>query len=162
MLPSVAWVPAAIIWFGLSDATVYFVILMGAIPSIVNGLIAGIDQVPPQLRRVGTVLGASRAAARDARHPARRPSRVRRGTQAGLGVLVALAHGRRDHRDGRHDRLRPRLDAAEQTRDLADLAGVLGTILVILTIGILIELLFFGPLERRMLRGRGLLQAVAR
>ena len=31
VLPSVAWVPAAIIWFGLSDATVYFVILMGAI-----------------------------------------------------------------------------------------------------------------------------------
>ena len=61
VLPSVAWVPAAIIWFGLSDATVYFVILMGAIPSIVNGLIAGVDQVPPQLRRVGTVLGASRA-----------------------------------------------------------------------------------------------------
>ena len=60
-LPSVAWVPAAIIWFGLSDATVYFVILMGAIPSIVNGLIAGVDQVPPQLRRVGTVLGANRA-----------------------------------------------------------------------------------------------------
>ena len=60
VLPSVAWVPAAIIWFGLSDATVYFVILMGAIPSIVNGLIAGVDQVPPQLRRVGTVLGATK------------------------------------------------------------------------------------------------------
>ncbi|HKH09232.1 MAG TPA: ABC transporter permease subunit, partial [Agromyces sp.] len=60
VLPSVAWVPAAIIWFGLSDATVYFVVLMGAIPSIANGLVAGIAQVPPQLRRVGTVLGASR------------------------------------------------------------------------------------------------------
>ena len=60
VLPSVAWVPAAIIWFGLSDASVYFVILMGAIPSIVNGLISGVAQVPPQLRRVGMVLGASR------------------------------------------------------------------------------------------------------
>ena len=47
VLPSVAWVPAAILWFGLTDATVYFVVLMGAIPSIVNGLIAGVDQVPP-------------------------------------------------------------------------------------------------------------------
>jgi NitT/TauT family transport system permease protein len=26
VLPSVAWVPAAILWFGLSDATVYFVV----------------------------------------------------------------------------------------------------------------------------------------
>ena len=32
VLPSVAWVPAAIIWFGLTDATVYFVVLMGAVP----------------------------------------------------------------------------------------------------------------------------------
>jgi ABC-type nitrate/sulfonate/bicarbonate transport system permease component len=46
----VAWVPAAIIWFGLTDATVYFVIFMGAIPSIINGLISGVDQIPPQYR----------------------------------------------------------------------------------------------------------------
>ena len=59
-LPSVAWVPAAIIWFGLTDATVYFVVFMGAIPSIINGLISGVDQIPPQYRSVGTVLGASR------------------------------------------------------------------------------------------------------
>ena len=60
VLPSVAWVPAAIIWFGLTDATVYFVVFMGAIPSIINGLISGVDQIPPQYRSVGTVLGANR------------------------------------------------------------------------------------------------------
>ena len=116
VLPSVAWVPAAIIWFGLSDATVYFVILMGAIPSIVNGLIAGVDQVPPQLRRVGTVLGASRwQLATAVILPAALPGIPRR-PQAGLGVLVALADGRRDHRDRRLDRLRARLDAAAVAR----------------------------------------------
>lgn len=57
-LPSVAWVPAAIIWFGLSDAAIYFVVLMGAVPSIANGLVAGIDQVPPLYLKVGRVLGA--------------------------------------------------------------------------------------------------------
>ena len=31
-LPSVAWVPAAILWFGLTDATIYFVVLAGSIP----------------------------------------------------------------------------------------------------------------------------------
>ena len=113
VLPSVAWVPAAIIWFGLSDATVYFVILMGAIPSIVNGLIAGIDQVPPQLRRVGTVLGASR-------------------WQLATSVILPAALP-------------------------GYLAGVLATIILLLAIGILIELVFFGPLERRMLKRRGLL-----
>ena len=40
-LPSVAWVPAAVLWFGLTDATIYFVVLAGSIPSIANGLVAG-------------------------------------------------------------------------------------------------------------------------
>jgi NitT/TauT family transport system permease protein len=57
-LPSVAWVPASIILFGLSDATIYAVVLLGAVPSIANGLVAGIDQVPPLYLRVGRVLGA--------------------------------------------------------------------------------------------------------
>lgn len=156
VLPSVAWVPAAIIWFGLSDATVYFVILMGAIPSIVNGLLSGIDQVPPQLRRVGTVLGASRwQLATVVILPAALP-----GYLAGLKQGWAFAWRS--------------LMAAEiiavggsigfglggmlqQSRELADLAGVLVTILLILAIGILIELVLFAPLERRMLRSRGLL-----
>lgn len=62
-LPSVAWVPAAVLWFGLNDATIYFVVLLGAVPSIANGLVAGIDQVPPILPRVGQVMGAGRVAA---------------------------------------------------------------------------------------------------
>ena len=44
----------------------------------------------------------------------------------------------------------------QQSRDLADLAGALGTILVILTIGVIIELLVFAPIERGVLRRRGL------
>ena len=156
VLPSVAWVPAAIIWFALSDATAYFVILMGAIPSIVNGLLSGIDQVPPQLRRVGTVLGASRwQLATAVTLPAALP-----GYFAGLKQGWAFSWRS--------------LMAAEiitsggsigfglgtmlnQSRELADLAGVLATILLILAIGIVIELVLFGPVERRMLRNRGLL-----
>ena len=58
-LPSVAWVPAAIIWFQLTDAAIYTVVLLGAVPSIANGLLAGFDQVPPLYSRVGRVLGLS-------------------------------------------------------------------------------------------------------
>src|SRR6476620_9545373 len=52
-LASVAWVPAAILWFGLTEATIYFVVLAGSIPSIANGLVAGIDQLPPICRGGG-------------------------------------------------------------------------------------------------------------
>ena len=44
----------------------------------------------------------------------------------------------------------------QQGRELSDLASVLGTIVVILAVGILVELAVFGPIERRLLRGRGL------
>ncbi|QIG39067.1 ABC transporter permease [Microbacterium sp. 4R-513] len=156
VLPSVAWVPAAIIWFGLSDATVYFVILMGAIPSIVNGLIAGVEQVPPQLRRVGTVLGASRwQLATAVVLPAALPGYVA-GLKQGwafswrslMAAEIIAVGGTIGFGLG---------SMLQQSRELADLAGVLATIILILAIGILIELVFFGPVERRMLKRRGLL-----
>lgn len=156
VLPSVAWVPAAIIWFGLSDATVYFVILMGAIPSIVNGLIAGVDQVPPQLRRVGTVLGASRwQLATSVILPAALPGYVA-GLKQGwafswrslMAAEIIAVGGTIGFGLG---------SMLQQSRELADLAGVLATIILILAIGVLIELVFFGPVERRMLKRRGLL-----
>jgi len=40
-MPSIAWFPFAIIFFGLSNATILFVVILGAAPSIANGLIAG-------------------------------------------------------------------------------------------------------------------------
>lgn len=161
VLPSVAWVPAAIIWFGLSDATVYFVILMGAIPSIVNGLLSGIDQVPPQLRRAGIVLGASRwQLASAVVLPAALPGYVA-GLKQGwafswrslMAAEIIAFGGSMGFGLG---------SMLQQSRELADLAGVLGTILLILAIGILIELVVFGPLERRLLRGRGLAPGGAR
>jgi NitT/TauT family transport system permease protein len=42
----------------LSETAIYFVILMGAVPSIANGIISGIDDVPPSYLRAGPMLGA--------------------------------------------------------------------------------------------------------
>ena len=156
VLPSVAWVPAAIIWFGLTDATAYFVILMGAVPSIVNGLLSGIDQVPPQLRRVGTVLGASRwQAATAIVLPAALPGYlggIKQGWAFSWRSLMAAeiitSGGTLGFGLG---------TMLNQSRELADLPGVLATIILILAIGILIELALFAPIERAVLRRRGLL-----
>ena len=158
VLPSVAWVPAAIIWFGLTDATVYFVILMGAVPSIANGLVSGVDQIPPQLRRVGTVLGASRfEMATLVVLPAALPgyfSGLKQGWAFAWRSLMAAeiitTGGTIGFGLG---------TMLNQSRELADLAGVLATILVILFVGILVELVIFAPIERRLLRRRGLMAA---
>ena len=57
-MPSVAWFPLAILLFGVTEAAILFVVVLGAAPSIANGLIAGIDTVPPIYSRAGRVLGA--------------------------------------------------------------------------------------------------------
>ena len=57
-MPSIAWFPLAILLFGLTEAAIVFVVVLGAAPSVANGLIHGIDNVPRILRRAGHVLGA--------------------------------------------------------------------------------------------------------
>ncbi len=58
-MPSVAWFPLAILLFKLTEGAILFVVVLGAAPSIANGLINGIDNIPPVLLRAGRVLGAS-------------------------------------------------------------------------------------------------------
>ena len=155
VLPSVAWVPAAILWFGLSDATVYFVILMGAVPSIVNGVLDGMHRVPSEIRRAGIVMGANRwELATRIMFPAALPGYIS-GLKQGwafawrslMAAEIIATGGSLGFGLG---------SLLQQNRELADLAGVLATVLTILAIGILIELAAFGPVERRMLRRRGL------
>ncbi|QNE15530.1 ABC transporter permease [Pseudarthrobacter sp. NBSH8] len=161
VLPSVAWVPAAIIWFGLTDATVYFVVFMGAIPSIINGLISGVDQIPPQYRRVGTVLGANRfQMAVQIILPAALPgylSGLKQGWAFSWRSLMAAeiiaVGGTIGFGLG---------SMLNQGRDLSDMTIVMSAILLILAVGILIELLVFAPIEKRLLRSRGLLAGSTR
>jgi NitT/TauT family transport system permease protein len=56
-MPSIAWFPFAIIFFGLNTSAILFVIVLGAAPSIANGLIAGVDYTPPLLLRAGKTMG---------------------------------------------------------------------------------------------------------
>ncbi|POH57309.1 ABC transporter permease [Arthrobacter glacialis] len=161
VLPSVAWVPAAIIWFGLTDGTVYFVVLMGAIPSIINGLISGVDQIPPEFRRMGQVLGASRwEMAVRVVLPAALPGYVA-GLKQGwafswrslMAAEIIAVGGTLGFGLG---------SMLEQGRQLADMGIVMSAILTILFVGIAVELFIFAPVEKRLLRGRGLLAGSTR
>ena len=57
-MPSITWFPLALLLFSLSERAIIFVVILGAAPSIANGLISGVDHVPPILIRAGNVLGA--------------------------------------------------------------------------------------------------------
>ena len=155
VLPSVAWVPVAILWFGLSNATVYFVVLMSSVPAIVNGIVAGVDQVPPLLRSVGRVLGAGRLAM--ALHivlPAALPGYLAGLKQGWAWAWRALLVSELIAVGGAIGFGLGTL--LNQGRTFADMPLVIASTLVILVVGIVIELLVFAPLERLILTRRGL------
>lgn len=156
-LPSVAWVPAAIIWFGLTDATIYAVVLLGAVPSIANGLVSGVDRIDPLHLRAGKVIGATGlTGVRHVLLPAALPGYI-------AGLKQGWAFSWRSLMAAELIATSPELGAGlgrllETGRSYQDMPLVLGAILLILVVGIGIELLIFAPVERRVLRHRGLLR----
>jgi NitT/TauT family transport system permease protein len=56
-LPSAAWIPFAIILFGLNNSSIIFIIVMASAPAIANAVIAGVDYIPPLLLRSGKMIG---------------------------------------------------------------------------------------------------------
>jgi sulfonate transport system permease protein len=158
-LPSVAWVPAAILWFGLTDSAIYFVVLLGAVPSIANGLVSGIDQVPPILPRVGKVLGAGRLAT--IRHillPAALPGFLG-------GLKQGWAFSWRSLMAAELIATSPELgeglgQVLHNGMSLSDQSLVFFAIFLIFLVGVGIELAVFRPLERSVLRARGLTTAL--
>jgi NitT/TauT family transport system permease protein len=155
-LPSVAWVPPAVIWLGLDSSVMYTVILLGAVPSIANGLVSGVDQVPPLFLRAGRTLGAT--GLRGTWHivmPAALPGYVaglKQGWAFSWRSLMAaeiIAQGG-DMGMGLGQLL-------EVGRTSSSMALVFLAILLILFVGIAIDQLLFSPLERWVLRSRGLL-----
>ncbi|ALV52853.1 ABC transporter permease [Streptomyces althioticus] len=155
-LPSVAWVPPAVIWLGLNNQMMYAVILLGAVPSIANGLLSGVDQVPPLFQRAGRTLGAT--GLKGTWHitlPAALPGYV-------AGLKQGWAFSWRSLMAAEIIASFPDLGVGlgqllENGRNASDMAMVFEAILLILTVGIAIDLLIFSPLERRVLRTRGLL-----
>ena len=160
-LPSVAWVPPALIWFGLSNTTYYAVVLLGAVPSMANGLISGVDQVPPLFTRVGQVLGVGRwGYIRHILLPGALP-----GYLAGLrqGWAFAWRSLMAAELIATTSKLGFGLgQLMQQGRDLSEMDLMLAAILLIFVVGVGIEVLFFRPIERSILHARGLRQANGR
>ncbi|CAL9342080.1 ABC transporter permease [Streptomyces sp. enrichment culture] len=155
-LPSVAWVPPAVLWLGLNNSMMYAVILLGAVPSVANGLVAGIDQIPPLFLRAGRTLGAT--GLRGAWHI------VMPGALPGYlaGLKQGWAFSWRSLMAAEIIASSPELGVGlgqllENGRNNASISQVFLAIFLILLVGIAIDLLIFSPLERRVLRERGLL-----
>jgi NitT/TauT family transport system permease protein len=139
-MPSIAWFPFAIILFGINTTTILFVIILGAAPSVANGLIAGIDYTPPLLLKAGKMMGLRRISLY--RHlilPASLPALVA-GLRQGwafawrslmAGELLVIIQG--------HPSLGVLLN---NDQDQADMVSATAIMIVILIIGIIVHTLF--------------------
>ncbi len=58
-LPSICWMPFAILWFGLEEKAILFIVLMGSVGSITIATRDGLNQVPVTFQRVAGTFGAS-------------------------------------------------------------------------------------------------------
>lgn len=158
-MPSIAWFPAALVLFGLDESAIFFVVVIGAFPSIANGFIAGVDNTPPILLRAARVLGARGwKSLRYVVLPAALPTYVA-GLKQGwafawrsllAGELLVLIAGKAS--------LGRQLDIYRQT---SDYTAMYATMIVILVIGIIIDSLFFGVIDRKIRRRYGLIDAAA-
>lgn len=155
-MPSIAWFPLAILLFGLNETAIMFVVVLGAAPSIANGLIAGVDQIPRILLRAGQVMGA-RGLDRY-RHvilPASLPSFIGGLKQGWAFAWRSLMAGELLVIIANQPSIGVRLQFA---REFSNAPGLLATMIVILVIGIVVDLLLFGTLDRTIRRRWGLLE----
>jgi NitT/TauT family transport system permease protein len=157
-MPSIAWFPLAIALFKLSEAAIFFVVVLGAAPSIANSLILGVDHVPPELVRAGRILGARGLALyRRVILPATLPTLIGGMKQGWAFAWRSLMAGELLVSVAGHSSLGVRL---ESDRALPDYPGLVATMIVILVIGIVMDGLFSFA-DTRIRERRGLLnQAV--
>lgn len=152
-MPSIAWFPFAILIFGLGEQAITFVVVLGAAPSIANGLISGIDEVPPPLLRTAKVLGARGATLyRYVILPSALPTYVAglkqgwafawRSLMAGE-LLVIIAS-------------KPSLGVQLQYfREFANASALIATMVVVLALGMIFDALF-SKLAESVRKTRGL------
>jgi len=149
-LPSICWLPLAILWFGLSETAMQFVIVMGSFMSLTLAIRDGVKGIPQLYIRAARVLGASGwKFYRYLLLPAALPSLL---TGAKLGWSFAWRS----------------LMAAELLyvttgvgstlmtgRELHDMPLVVASMLIIVAIGLIFDRIIFRAAERTLLRRWG-------
>ncbi len=144
-LPSICWLPLAVIWFGLSEAAILFVVIAGSLLSIAIATEDGVRNVPPLYVRAARTMGA-RGATLYFRVvlPAALPGMLT-GMKLGwtfawrslmAGELIYVAGG-----------IGQLLKTGQDTNDMARVIAVIG---VIVLLGLAVEKLLFARVERRV------------
>jgi NitT/TauT family transport system permease protein len=150
--PFVAWVPLAVIWFGVTERAVVFVAIAGSLPAVTLATLQGIRQVPPLYVRAGRTLGATGwDLQRSVVFPAALPAYMVGVQQAWGFAWKALMAGELIVQASGASGLGHLLDRSN------DVASILAVVAVIAVIGVAVEYLIVGAIDRRIRARRGLL-----
>ncbi len=153
-LPSICWIPLALLWFGLSDAAIIFVVVMGSVLSIAIATEDGIHGIAPLLLAVAGTLGIrGRRLYTGVLLPAALPS-IFTGLKLGWSFAWrALMAGELLFVSGGLGQL------LTTGRELFDVPQVMAVMVAIILIGVATDRLVFQTLESRIRRRWGLLAA---
>jgi NitT/TauT family transport system permease protein len=157
-MPSIAWVPFAIVIFGESYQAILFVVILGAAPSIASGLITGVDYTPPLLLRAGKTMGLRGLALyRYLVLPASLPAYVAGMKQGWAFAWRSLMAGEIVVQIVGQFSIGQALSVDQQNLDFTSTSSIL---IVILVIGIVVDTLFTKA-DLTIRSRRGLLDAAA-
>jgi NitT/TauT family transport system permease protein len=153
-LPSLCWLPLAVLWFGLTEKAIIFVVVMGSLLAVTINTQIGVRHVPKIYLLAGRNLGAH--GLRMFAHvllPASLPHLVAglkqgwafawRSLISGEMLFVSLGLGH----------------LLMMGRDLNDMSQVLAVMALIVAIGHLVDRLVFERLENRIRQKWGLAEA---
>lgn len=151
-LPSISWLPLAVLWFGLTERAVMFVVVIAGIPAVAIATANAVRLVPPLLIRAGRTLGARGSTLyRQVVLPAAVPGYVAglqqawalawRALMAGELIVTAGAQGLGHFQEVARNQFQ------------ADL--VIATMVVIIIVGMIVEF-GFSAVDRHVRERRGL------
>jgi NitT/TauT family transport system permease protein len=152
-LPSVCWVPLALVWFGQTEGAMFFVVIMGTVWSIMLATRNGLLAVPPIYARAARTMGAGPLHALIyVMLPASLPQllggmkqgwafawRSLMAAEIYVTILTGFGLGHLLH----------------YGRELHAMDQVLGVMLLIVLIGLIVDQLLFAPLEAALHRRWG-------
>ncbi|NMO18870.1 ABC transporter permease [Pyxidicoccus fallax] len=154
-LPSICWLPLALLWFGLTDAAILFVVVMGSVLGIAIATEDSVNGVDPQLVRVASTLGVKGLRFQfGVMLPAALPGIVT-GLKLGWSFAWrALLAGELLFVSGGLGQL------LTVGRELMDVPQVMAVMVAIILIGITVDRVLFQTVEGRLRRRWGLAGAV--
>lgn len=151
-LPNICWLPFAILWFGLSEGSILFVIIIGSLFSIAMSVDSGIRNVNPIYIQAGRNMGAhGLQLVRTVIIPAALPTVIAGMKQGWSFAWRGLIAG---------EMLSASTGLGQMLvvgRELADINQITVIMIIIIIIGVIVDKYIFGRIENKVLQVRGLI-----